>query len=159
MAAKRGRRRKDEGARIPPMFLRQDLDAMAKRRCLMLLSVLSGQQTVSEAIADAQISVGTYYQLETRALSAMMTALTPDASNEGVPSSWKTISRLEARVKQLEQDKRRLERLLSLTKKVVRPGPMTTPRSSKRSKPSKAVDTDQQGDQPSILRPISEGGP
>lgn len=140
MATRRGRKRKDE-TRVPPILLRSDIDAMAKRRCLMLLSVLSGQQSVSQAIADAQIAAGTYYQLESRALLAMLSALTPDSTSDGAPSTWKQLSRLESKVKKLEQDKRRLERLLALTKKVVRRGPMTQSRTSKRSPRSPTTTT------------------
>jgi hypothetical protein len=152
MASRRGRKRKDE-LRVPSILLRSDVDVMAKRRCLLLLSVLSGQQTIREAINDAQISVGTYYQLESRALSAMLQALTPDSTTDGELSTWKKLSRLEARVKKLETDKRRLERLLALTKKVVRRGPMT------RKRRSTTMDTRSKEDQPSIPTRDGEGAP
>lgn len=47
---------------------------MAHGRCLMLLSVLSGQKTVTRAIEEAKISRALYYQLELRALKGMMRA-------------------------------------------------------------------------------------
>lgn len=100
-----------------------ELDQVAQRRCLQLLSVLSGEKSVSEAIAEMQISRGTYYQLETRALAAMLTALTPGTTSaDGSPSGQ--IKALEEKVKKLEQGKRRAERLLLLTRKVVKRGPM-----------------------------------
>jgi len=42
------------------------------------------------------------------------------------PEAIKRVAELESRVKQLEQDKRRLERLLLLTRKALRPGPLKT---------------------------------
>jgi hypothetical protein len=161
MATKRGRRRKDE-TRTPPILSRPDVDAMAKRRCLMLLAVLSGQQSVTQACADAQISAGTYYALETRALTAMLMALSPESSTEDGSSTttWRTVSKLEERVKKLEQDKRRLERLLALTKKVVKPGPLKTPRGSRSmTTPSKRLDRPISRDQLSTPTPDSAGAP
>ncbi len=100
---------------------------MARRRCLMVLSVLSGERAVTEVIAEAQISRGTYYTLEERALCAMIGALAPAANEESTSiaeSPAKRIAELEAKVAKLEREKRRSERLLLLTRKVVKPGPM-----------------------------------
>ena len=104
-----------------------DLDEMARRRCLMILNVLSGAQPVTEAIEEGKLSRGTYYQLETKALKAMLAALMPgaEASGEG-DGSRQRISQLEDKVKRLEQDKRRTERLLFLTRQVLKPGTMVT---------------------------------
>ena len=67
-----------------------ELDQIAQRRCVKLLSVLSGETSVTEAIAEMQISRGTYYKLETTALAAMLTALTPGV--EGASSTDGTAS-------------------------------------------------------------------
>src|SRR6185437_9177034 len=150
---RRGRRKKDE-ARLPSMLSREDVDAMAKRRCLMLLSVLSGQSTLSQAIKDAQISSGTYYQLETRALTAMLEALAPVVTTENGQERSRSFSSLQTRVKHLEQEKRRLERLLALTTKIVNAGPMKTAMGRKTAKKrtrstKKSVDRKIERDQPS----------
>lgn len=152
---RRGRRRKDE-TRVPTALMRNDVDAMAKRRCLMLLSVLSGEQSITQAIADAKIAAGTYYALETRALTAMLQALTPEATESGSSTSWQTISRLEAKVKKLEIDNRRLERLLALTRRVVKSGPMKIGATrSRKSSMDKRID----GDQASTSTPAGGDGP
>jgi hypothetical protein len=121
-AAKQRRKRR---ARPTPRWLStgSDLDEMAKRRCLLVLSVLSGERPVSDVIEEAQISRGMYYQLEERALRAMLLSLTPGASEPGATEPSKRIAELEQRVAQLESDKRRGERLLLLTRKVLK-GPM-----------------------------------
>lgn len=160
MTTRRGRRKSGE-MRVPSILTRADMNAMARRRCMMLLAVLSGHQSVADAIKDAQISAGTYYQLESRALLAMMQALAPQSATEdGAPSSWTLVSRLEAKVKKLEMEKRRLARLLSLTKRVIRPGPMklSTPRRSKSSS-STTMDIDRKADQPSTPTASGEGAP
>jgi len=91
----------------------------------MVLSVLSGETPVSDAVVQAKISRGTYYQMETRALNAMLAALNPLASGSeaGAPdlsAAAARISELEAQVKALEQDKRRSQRLLLLARKSMR---------------------------------------
>lgn len=94
----------------------------------MVLSVLSGEKPVTEAIGQAKISRGTYYQMETRALNAMLAALNPLAtvSQTAVPDLSATrIEALLERITQLEQEKRRTQRLLLLTRKTIR-APLTT---------------------------------
>lgn len=96
----------------------------------MVLSVLSGETPVTDAIAASNISRPLYYQLEERALKAMLKALTPGSEAVPItgpdPVSLRRIADLEAKVQQLEQDKRRMDRLLYLTRKVVKTGPLTT---------------------------------
>lgn len=113
-------------ARTTPEWLheREDLDEMARRRCLMVLSVLSGERPVTDVIAEAQISRGTYYNLEERALKAMLVALVPGATEAPSESPAMRIAELEKKVAQLEQQKRRGERLLLLTRKTLKRGPM-----------------------------------
>jgi hypothetical protein len=122
-----GRRRPKPRPRRLPKWLQDPdkLDALARSRCLLLLSVLSGATPVTEAVAQAKISHGTYYKLETRALHAMLAALNPlaGASANGAADRSRATSRiaeLEAKVQRLEQDKRRAERLLMLTRKTLR---------------------------------------
>lgn len=96
----------------------------------MVLSVLSGERPVTQAIAQAKISRGTYYQLETRALKAMLAALNPAASaaKGAIPDlSAHRIEALMERIRSLEQDKRRTQRLLMLTRKSIK-APVTTGR-------------------------------
>lgn len=125
-------RRRKHRSRPVPKWLEstQGLDAMARSRCLMVLSVLSGEKPVTDAITEAKISRGTYYQMETRALNAMLGALNPLAGNgEGKKAhpSVAQIEELQERVARLEREKRRTQRLLLLTRKAVR-APLTTGR-------------------------------
>ncbi len=123
------RRTKKRSRPTPRWLLQQeDLDEIARRRCLLILSVLSGERAVSDAIEEAQISRGTYYKLEERALKAMLASLLPSAegTEEPTESPAKRIAQLEAKVSGLERERRRSERLLLLTRKIVRKGPVTT---------------------------------
>jgi hypothetical protein len=118
-------------SRPTPKWLRQTngLDAVARRRCLLVLSVLSGETPVSDAIEEARISRGTYYQLETRALQAMLHALNPMAPTSGREESRarERIEALEAKLKRSEQERRRSQRLLRLVRLSIR-APVTTGR-------------------------------
>jgi hypothetical protein len=108
------------------LLQKEDLDGIARRRCLTVLSVLSGEKPVTEAIAELGISRGTYYQWEERALGAILASLSPGSEEAGSTGPSARIAELEQKVAQLERDKRRGERLLLLTRKVVKPGPVTT---------------------------------
>lgn len=126
--------RRKHRRRPTPRWLKSapDLDAIARSRCLMVLSVLSGETPVSDAIAQAKISRQTYYHLETKALRAMLVALNPLASSsaDGSPDLSAATARIEDlqdQVKRLEQEKRRSQRLLFLTRKSIR-SPVTTGR-------------------------------
>lgn len=106
-----------------------NIDPVAQRRCLMILSVLSGERPVTEVIAEAGITRGLYYQLETRALNAILQAMmsSSDSSPEG--TSWSArLKSLEDKLSRAEQGKRRAEKMLNLTRKLLRPGPMKRPR-------------------------------
>lgn len=108
-------------------------EAVAQRRCLLVLAVLSGEQPVTDAIESTGVSRQLYYQLEEKALKGMLHALGPGSeANEDLAQQLS--AQLEAsqeRVKQLEREKRRTERLLMLTRKLVRPGPVTVGRSGR----------------------------
>lgn len=135
---KKTRRRRR--SRPTPRWLTEerDLDELARQRCLMILSVLSGERPVSEVIEQAQLSRQRYYDLETRALNAMLRALAPGggAGSEAIASPERRILELEQQVKQLETEKRRAERLLLLTRKVMRTGRTTKPTRTKKKRPS-----------------------
>lgn len=129
--AKQGHGARKRRARPTPRFLKQEeseLDEVARRRCLMILSVLSGERPVTEVVEEAKMSRQTYYQLESRAVRAMLSALLPGGgeSTSQAGSQARRVEELEAKVKRLEQEKRRSDRLLYVTRQVVKPGPMTT---------------------------------
>src|SRR5919109_426427 len=133
-------RRRKHRRRPTPRWLASapDLDAIARSRCLMVLSVLSGETPVSDAIAQAKISRQTYYHLETKALRAMLVALNPLASSSqdgsaDLSAATARIGSLEEQVKRLEQEKRRSQRLLFLTRKSMR-SPLTMARRGRRPK-------------------------
>lgn len=121
------------------------LQAVARSRCLMVLSVLSGERSVSDAVAQAKISHNMYYQMEKRALNAILVALHPHSRWAQQSALKERIKQLEAQLKRLGQQKRRSQRLLLLMRKSTRapvsrglrgPWPRTTPRAAAQSSTS-----------------------
>ena len=130
-SAKPARRRVDRKRGVPRWLTgRKDLDEVAQRRTLLILSVLSGQTPVTAAITEHGISRPLYYQLEMKGLVGMMRALVPGANAASSPDDatpMRQIIELETKVTRLEQENRRLERLLFFAKKVLPAGPVAFP--------------------------------
>jgi hypothetical protein len=109
---------------------KNDHDETAKRRVLMILSVLSGEKAVTEVIAEHRISRPTYYQQETKALKAMLEALTPGQNGSRklskVDELTRQVEQLQAKLEAAERRERRTQRLLHMTRKMVKPGKVTT---------------------------------
>ena len=88
------RRRRNRARPTPKWLLSRD--EVGKARCLMVLSVLSGEKPVTDAISEAGISRATYYHLETRALSSMLRALAPGAEETDEALAWGFVNRVVA---------------------------------------------------------------
>lgn len=129
---KREGRRKHRARPTPRWLLqRQELDEVAKRRCLMVLEVLSGAKPVTDVIAGGEMSRATYYKLEERALGAMLRALSPTAGADGtdgqaLAEALARVAELEEKLEKAERDRRRSDKLLVMTRKLVKAGPLTT---------------------------------
>jgi hypothetical protein len=123
---KNTRRPRRAGVYLPKWLLNpSEAQAIAHGRCLMVLSVLSGQRTVSQAIEEQKICRTLYYQLEGRALKGMVRALNPARSES--TNERRELRRAQARLRQLNarltlmtQRKRSVERLLALVMKANR---------------------------------------
>lgn len=159
---RRGGPRKHRARSTPKWLLEaEEIDRLGQERCLMVLSVLSGEKPVTEAIAEAQISRGLYYQLETRALQAMLRALGPLGSAEDTATSpVRQMALLQEKVKRLEQALRRSQRLMLMTRRVLKvPERKTvwTARGRSRSKHSK--EKVKEAKRPSTPAPIGVAAP
>ena len=109
-------------ARTTPRWLArsEQIDRVAQARCLLVLSVLSGEKPVTDAIEESGISRAAYYQMETRALQGMLRALGPAvAAQELETNPARRIAQLEAKVQALERSRRRSERMLLMTRRVL----------------------------------------
>jgi hypothetical protein len=92
----------------------------------MILSVLSGERPVTEVVDEAKISRATYYQWETKALKAILSSLQPGATGSEETGASQKLRALEEKVARLEREKRRVERLLLLTRQVVKSAPVVS---------------------------------
>ena len=106
----------------------------------MILAVLAGQKTVSEAIEEGKITRALYYQLEMKALHGMMAALDPVSvepvnEREELTLARARLKAMGLQMKQLTQRKRSAERLLALVLKSNR-APL---KSAHRGRPPKAL--------------------
>jgi hypothetical protein len=110
---------------------KQELDEVAKRRCLMVLEVLSGAKPVTDVIGAGQMSRATYYKLEQRALGAMLRALSPTAGPDGtdgqaLAAALARVEELEEKLARAERERRRSDKLFVMTRKLIKAGPLTT---------------------------------
>ena len=131
LAASSQKRKRRE--RPTPRWLetKTDLDQVARNRVLMVLSVLSGEKPVTTAIEEHGISRGFYYQLETKALNAMLRALAPGSDGDASPDATglhQRIKQLEDKLARAEAAQRRAERLLYVQRKLTSSGPVKTQR-------------------------------
>ena len=120
-------------SRPTPRWLvkKSDLDAVARNRVILVLSVLSGEKPVTTAIEEAGISRGFYYQLETKALNAMLLSLAPGADGDASPDATglhHRIKQLEEKLERAEAAQRRAERLLFVQRKLTGSGIVKTHR-------------------------------
>lgn len=120
-------------SRPTPRWLKNkpDLDRIAQNRVMLVLSVLSGEKPVTSAIEEHQISRGFYYQLETKAINAMLLALAPGSDGDPSPDAMglaQRIKQLEEKVTRAEAAQRRAERLLFVQRKLTSSGPVKTQR-------------------------------
>lgn len=143
------KQRKQRSRPTPRWLIRKtDLDVVARNRVLMVLAVLSGEKPVTSAVEEAGISRGFYYQLETKAINAMLLALAPGSDGDSSPDATGLTQRirdLEDKLAKAEQERRRSERLLFVTRKLAGPTTIKT----NRGRPAKAAPSTRAGQRPS----------
>jgi len=145
----RPKQRAQRSRPTPKWLLKKtDLDVVARNRVMMVLAVLSGEKPVTAAVEEAGISRGFYYQLETKALNAMLLALAPGGDGDPSPDATGLTQRirdLEDKLAKAEQEKRRSDRLLFVTRKLAGPATIKT----NRGRPAKPAGSTKAGPTPS----------
>jgi len=97
------------------------IDDWARRQALAVLEVLGGLRTTDQAAAALEISVPTYFQLETRALRGLIWACTPNppgrqqALGRRLRDAQATISGLEQQVQRYQALLRSAQRAVGLS--------------------------------------------
>lgn len=90
----------------------------ARKIALVVLEVLGGQRTPTEAATALGVSTTRYYMLETQALAGLVTACEPRARGPRA-SPTKQIERLEREVKRLEKECARRQTLLRMSQRAL----------------------------------------
>jgi hypothetical protein len=91
----------------------------AKRMLALILEVLGGVCTTQEAAADMGVALVRYYQLETRALQAMLTALEPRPKGRRAQTEAQCQAEHAQEKKRLTQELRRYQSLCRSLQKTV----------------------------------------
>ena len=92
---------------------------LAAQRAAMILDVLAGQRTTTEAAAALEISVNHYYLLERRALEGLMTACEPQVKGPKGPTLENQLQRLEQQLQQSRRECMRQAALVRATQRAV----------------------------------------
>ena len=107
----------------------------ARKAAAAVLQVMAGLKTPAEASGAIGVSINRYYQLETRALSAMVRALEPlPRGRRRAPEA--EIERLTKEINRAERETSRYQALLRASQKAM--GLAPTPSKERDSKPAAA---------------------
>jgi hypothetical protein len=98
----------------------------ANRRAVAVLEVLGGLRTPADAAATLGIAVPRYYQLETRALEGMVTALEPRSLGKQ-PSLEGRVARLQKELEQARRESARQQALVRVAQRSLGLKPSSTP--------------------------------
>lgn len=98
----------------------------ANRRAVAILEVLGGLRTPADAAVALGIAVPRYYQLETRALEGMVTALEPRSLGKQ-PSLEGRVVRLQKELEQARRESARQQALVRVAQRSLGLKPSSTP--------------------------------
>lgn len=88
-----------------------DADLAARRRAACVLEVLAGVRSPEEAATTLDVQLGTYFQIEERALRGLLAACGPQQRGR-VPDVGKALEESRRRVSELEHEVQRQQALL-----------------------------------------------
>jgi hypothetical protein len=91
----------------------------ARRLTALVLEVLAGQRTPSDAAAALGVSVARYYALESRALHGLLAACEPRAPGRRRRSPERELEALRKQVERLERECTRSQALLRLSQRAI----------------------------------------
>lgn len=111
-------------------------DAAAKAKVAAVLAVLSGEKAISEVCRETGLQPLQYYKLETRLVEAMVATAGMPSSGRRRRSPVAEAATLAEKTEQLRQEHRRMQCLLRVSRKLLRPpkrarkGPGRPPKAS-----------------------------
>lgn len=87
-----------------------------QKRAWMILQVLSGAKRLSEVTEEAGISMTRYYQLEEKAIQALVLSLSPQETKQK-SCIQERLRRAEAKIDKLEREKKQYSQLRRVARK------------------------------------------
>jgi hypothetical protein len=109
----------------------------ANRRAVAILEVLGGLRTPTDAAAALGVALPRYYQLETRALEGMVTALEPKAVGKQ-PSLEGRLVQLQKELEQTRRESARQQALVRVAQRSLGLKPPTAPNGQTSAKDRRA---------------------
>jgi len=109
--------------RINPLSRLPVTDEEAKAKVSLVLQVLSGEKSISEACRDTGMKALSYYKLEERLLRGMFVAASmPGAMRGRSKDPAKEANQIAAQTEELRQEHRRMQSLVRITRRLFRTG-------------------------------------
>ncbi|MCI0659195.1 MAG: hypothetical protein L0170_19245 [Acidobacteria bacterium] len=105
-----------------PMESMEIADEEAKGKVSLVLEVLSGEKTISQACKETGLKPLSYYKMEERMVAAMLDAAKMPALRGRRKSPMAEAASLSAQTEELRQEHRRIKSLVRITKKLFRRG-------------------------------------
>ena len=112
---------------------RGDSSREARRIAILILEVLGGARTPSEAAAEMGSSEARYHMLEKRGIDGLVAALVPRGRGP-VPSLEKELAKLRQKCEKLEHERMRYQALHRVAQKTMRIAAPPSPASRAKSK-------------------------
>lgn len=113
----------------------------AKAKVSLVLQVLSGEKSISEACRDTGLKPLSYYKLEERLLRGMLLAASmPRAARGRSKDPAKEANEIAAQTEELREEHRRMQSLVRITRRLFRSrDPKGGPKKSKTPAPTPAA--------------------
>ena len=105
----------------PPLERFEGTDAAARAKVALVLEVLAGTSSITQACREAGLNAMQYYKLEERLVGAMLEAASMPAARGRRMSAAAAATRLAEETEALKQEHRRMKSLVRVSRKLFRP--------------------------------------
>jgi hypothetical protein len=108
--------------RISPVDRLKVTDEEAKAKMVLVLGVVSGNQTISDACRESGLKAISYYKLEERLMGGMYQAALMPPGRRGRPSKdlASEANQIAAETEELRREYRRMQSLVRITRRIFR---------------------------------------
>lgn len=122
--------------KVNPLSRLPVTDEEAKAKVSLVVQVLSGEKSISEACRDSGLKALSYYKLEERLLRGMLSAASMPAARRGRRKDPAAeANQIAAETEDLRQEHRRMQSLVRITRRLFRTGARNGPKGLRKAKP------------------------